>query len=60
MPERLSREQIIRLLRAKEQDLEGRILSLREIDEWGYLAADVSLLFGLLADHLEREGEDCT
>ena len=62
-------ERAVRLLRAKAGELENRVLQIEQIrstteaayiavTEFKYLAADIALVAGLLADHIERtEGE---
>lgn len=53
---RMTKEQRIRLLRAKSHELEARtktLLAAGETDDVIYLAADVALVFELLADHME-------
>lgn len=58
MSERLTPERAVRLLRAKAAELEADVLahSTRRHPMTGitYLTADVALIAGLLADHLER------
>lgn len=60
MTERLPPEQAVRLLRAKAAELENRFGVLSEhrgggIDEdVAYLTADIALIAGLLADHIEQ------
>ena len=70
-PEQLSPERAIRLLRAKASELETQTLLLTHPDALrdrldpadmpnllGYLAADIALVAHLLADHMERCGQD--
>jgi hypothetical protein len=52
----LSPERAVRLLRAKAGELEAQVLSHTRIDPL-WLAADLALIAGLLADHMERCGD---
>ena len=60
MDEKLTPERAVRLLRAKAGELEnmaGVMLRSDEVSEMrtiGGLAADIALIAGLLADHIER------
>ena len=51
--ERLSPERAVRLLRAKMHELESYVRNQTEVAPWD-LAADIALVAGLLADHIER------
>ena len=53
MDERLSPERAVRLLRAKNGELEHAVLNNAVINPKD-LMADVALLYALLADHIER------
>ena len=53
MAEQLSPERAARLLRAKAAELEDGVKQGFTIRE-DYLAADIALVAGLLADHIER------
>jgi len=59
--EKLSPERAVRLLRAKAAELENWTKDLltnpppnRAVNDVGFLAADIALVAGLLADHIER------
>jgi hypothetical protein len=52
----MTKEQRIRLLRAKANELEGYVASATELDEFNALRADVALLFIFLADQMEASG----
>jgi len=51
----LSPERAVRLLRAKAGELERHVLDHTRIDTL-WLAADLALIAGLVADHIERTG----
>lgn len=56
MPDdKLTPERAVRLLRAKVGELEAAVLSNTRIDSL-WLAADLALIAGILADHIERTG----
>ena len=54
---KLSSEQMVRLLRAKEGEYENMFKQRldRHSDEICFMMADLSLLFGMLATHVEQE-----
>lgn len=66
MSEKLSPERAVRLLRAKVGELENRVLLIEELREAGsepvyiaatefkFIVADIALIAGLLADHIEE------
>jgi hypothetical protein len=64
MTERPSPDRAVRLLRAKAAELENKALHLLGVPEqtddpgyatsFGLIAADLALIAGLLADHMER------
>jgi len=54
MPERLTPDRSIRLLRAKASELENRLRINAHPNAVDYVAADLGLIAGLLADHIER------
>ena len=58
--EKLSPERAVRLLRAKAAELEGYVKNEAAMSAYGsemMLAADIALIAGLLADHIEG-GDD--
>jgi hypothetical protein len=62
MAERLTPERTVRLLRAKAAELENHVRGSEMIDTQmptfaTWLAADIALIAGLLADHIERFDE---
>ena len=62
MSEKLSPERAVRLLRTKAAELEGVVANADPLPsmqdrDFLYLAADIALIAGLLADHIEG-GDD--
>lgn len=55
MTEQLSPERAVRLLRAKASELETVVRDHTRVDTL-WLAADISLIASILADHIERTG----